>query len=179
MGLGATWHVGSSWSRDQTHVPCIGRQFLTTEPLRKPPTPHILFNKLLRIYLKKWLYLTKHLTFLLWYLQDIRIYIFWNEIHFPLQKSLFYHCSIAHLKILESMLDSSLSLNFYNQVSKFWQLYIPNAYQIFLFFIFITNHCYFSLLDGPQLLFGFITSMLVPILYSADRGSLKDSKLFM
>ena len=25
-GLAAAWHVGSSWSRDQTHVSCIGRQ---------------------------------------------------------------------------------------------------------------------------------------------------------
>ena len=27
-GLVAPWHVGSSWARDRTHVPCIGRQFL-------------------------------------------------------------------------------------------------------------------------------------------------------
>ena len=26
VGLVALWHVGSSWPRDQTHVPCIGRQ---------------------------------------------------------------------------------------------------------------------------------------------------------
>ena len=24
-GLFAWWHMGSSWARDQTHVPCIGR----------------------------------------------------------------------------------------------------------------------------------------------------------
>ena len=28
MGLAALWHMGSSWTRDQTHVPCIGRQIL-------------------------------------------------------------------------------------------------------------------------------------------------------
>ena len=28
MGLVALWHVGSSWTRAQTHVPCIGRQIL-------------------------------------------------------------------------------------------------------------------------------------------------------
>ena len=175
MGLGTTRHVESSWSRDQTRVPCTGRQFLTTEPLGKPPTPHVLFNKLLRSYLKKWLYLTKHLMFLLGYLQETRIYIFWNEIYFSPQKSLFYHCSIAHFKILESIPDPSFSLNFYNQVSKFWQLYIQNAYQILVFFIFITNHHHFSLLDGPQL-FDFITSMLIPILYSADKGIFKRLK---
>ena len=27
-GLVALWHVGSSWTRDGTHVPCIGRQIL-------------------------------------------------------------------------------------------------------------------------------------------------------
>ena len=27
-GLAALWHVGSSWTRDQTHVACIGRQIL-------------------------------------------------------------------------------------------------------------------------------------------------------
>ena len=26
--LADLWHVGSSWSRDRTHVPCIGRQIL-------------------------------------------------------------------------------------------------------------------------------------------------------
>ena len=95
---------------------------------------------------------------------------------FPLKNLFFYHWSIAHFKILESILDSSLSLNFYNQVSKFGQLYIQNAYQILVFFIFITNHYHFSLLDGPQLLFDFITSMLVPILYSADKGIFKRFK---
>ena len=28
MGLVAPWHVGSSQTRDHTHVPCIGRQIL-------------------------------------------------------------------------------------------------------------------------------------------------------
>ena len=28
IGLVAPWHVGSSWARDQTHVPCIGRHIL-------------------------------------------------------------------------------------------------------------------------------------------------------
>ena len=28
MGLVAPWHVGSSWTRAQTHVPCIGRRIL-------------------------------------------------------------------------------------------------------------------------------------------------------
>ena len=27
-GLVAPWHVESSWTRDQTHVPCFGRQIL-------------------------------------------------------------------------------------------------------------------------------------------------------
>ena len=28
MGLVALWHVESSLTRDQTHIPCIGRQIL-------------------------------------------------------------------------------------------------------------------------------------------------------
>ena len=28
MCLAALWHVGSSWTMGQTHVPCIGRQIL-------------------------------------------------------------------------------------------------------------------------------------------------------
>ena len=28
MGLSVPWNVGSSWTRDQTHVPCIGKQIL-------------------------------------------------------------------------------------------------------------------------------------------------------
>ena len=27
-GLVALWHVESSWTRDRTHVPCVGRQIL-------------------------------------------------------------------------------------------------------------------------------------------------------
>ena len=37
MGLVAPQHVGSSWTRDQTHVSCIGRQILidyTTREVR-------------------------------------------------------------------------------------------------------------------------------------------------
>ena len=36
--LAALWHVGSSWSRDRTHVPCIGRPILnqwTTREVHK------------------------------------------------------------------------------------------------------------------------------------------------
>ena len=28
IGLVAMWHLGSSWTRDRTHGPCIGRQIL-------------------------------------------------------------------------------------------------------------------------------------------------------
>ena len=35
LGLVAPWHVGSSWTRDQTHVPCIGRQILNHWPPKK------------------------------------------------------------------------------------------------------------------------------------------------
>jgi len=28
MGLVAPWHVGSSWTREQTCIPCIGRWIL-------------------------------------------------------------------------------------------------------------------------------------------------------
>ena len=34
-GLAALWHVGSSQTRDQTHVPCIDRQILNHWPTRE------------------------------------------------------------------------------------------------------------------------------------------------
>ena len=37
MGLIASKHVESSWTRDRTSVPCIGRRFLSTEPPGKSP----------------------------------------------------------------------------------------------------------------------------------------------
>ena len=36
-GLVAPWHMGSSRTRARTHVPCIGRRFLTTAPPGKSP----------------------------------------------------------------------------------------------------------------------------------------------
>ena len=38
IGLVALWHVGSSWTRDWTHVSCTGRGFFTTEPPGEPST---------------------------------------------------------------------------------------------------------------------------------------------
>ena len=35
-GLVASRHVGSSWTRDRTHVSCTGRRILYPEPRRKP-----------------------------------------------------------------------------------------------------------------------------------------------
>ena len=135
----------------------------------------------MRSYLKRWLYLIKNLTLLLGCLQAIKIYIFWN-IHFAPQKSLFYHLShsIAHFRNSQFILDSSLSLSFYNQVAKFYQLYIQNVYQIFVFFFtFITNHYHFSLfLDLNDCL---VSSHLCwfLVLTQQTRGSLKNSNLFM
>ena len=37
MGLVALWHVGSSWTRAQTHVPCIGRRILNHCTSREAP----------------------------------------------------------------------------------------------------------------------------------------------
>jgi len=37
MGLVVLQHVGCSWSRGQTHVPCIGRQILNHWSTRKIP----------------------------------------------------------------------------------------------------------------------------------------------
>ena len=44
MSLVAPWHVESSWTRDQTHVPCIGRQILglTTGPPGKSCLPLVI-----------------------------------------------------------------------------------------------------------------------------------------
>ena len=36
-GLVAPWHVGSSWNRDRTHVPCIGRWILNHCTTREDP----------------------------------------------------------------------------------------------------------------------------------------------
>ena len=38
MTLVALWHVGSSWTRDQTHVSCIGRLILNHWITREPHT---------------------------------------------------------------------------------------------------------------------------------------------
>ena len=35
MGLAALWHVGSSWIRDQTHVPRTGRQILNHQTTKE------------------------------------------------------------------------------------------------------------------------------------------------
>ena len=37
MGLFAPWHVGSSWTRDRTRVPCIGRRILNHCATREVP----------------------------------------------------------------------------------------------------------------------------------------------
>ena len=37
MDLAAPWHVGSSWTRDRTCVPCIGRQILNHWTIREVP----------------------------------------------------------------------------------------------------------------------------------------------
>ena len=42
MGLGAPWHVESSWTRNRTHVPAMGRQIL------KHWTPRAVLNQIFR-----------------------------------------------------------------------------------------------------------------------------------
>ena len=37
MDLAALWHVGSSWTRDPIHVPCIGRWILNHRTTREAP----------------------------------------------------------------------------------------------------------------------------------------------
>ena len=39
MGLDAPWHVGSSRTRDQTRVPCVGRRILNHCTTREVPRP--------------------------------------------------------------------------------------------------------------------------------------------
>ena len=36
-GLVASWHVGSSWTRDHTYVPCTGRQIINHWTTREAP----------------------------------------------------------------------------------------------------------------------------------------------
>ena len=45
-GLLAPWHVGSSWPRDQTRVPCTGRWILNHWTTREVPTGQILMKDL-------------------------------------------------------------------------------------------------------------------------------------
>ena len=40
-GLAAQWHVGSSRNKDQTHVPCAGRQILNHWATRGPPDTYL------------------------------------------------------------------------------------------------------------------------------------------
>ena len=42
MGLAVLWRVESSWTRDQTHVPCIGRWILIHCATREVPKQHVL-----------------------------------------------------------------------------------------------------------------------------------------
>ena len=42
-GLAVLQHVGSSWIRDGTHVPCIGRWILNHWITREVPHPHLFF----------------------------------------------------------------------------------------------------------------------------------------
>ena len=46
MGLVAPWHVGSSQTRDQTLVPCIGRQILNHWTTREFPVMFIFYFSL-------------------------------------------------------------------------------------------------------------------------------------
>ena len=51
-GLRCSTHVGSSWTRDQTHVPCIGRQVLNHCATREVPIlPNFFFFFFFLIYL--------------------------------------------------------------------------------------------------------------------------------
>ena len=49
MGPVAPWHVGSSWTRDRTHVPCIGRRILNHWTTREVLTFHFLLIKYVRL----------------------------------------------------------------------------------------------------------------------------------
>ena len=44
-GLVAPWHVESSWTRDRTHVPCIGRWLLNHRTTRDVSNMHQSFRK--------------------------------------------------------------------------------------------------------------------------------------
>ena len=52
MGLAAPWHVESSQTRDQTSVPCIGRQILNHWTTRKVPKP-LHFNTKIPLFSKR------------------------------------------------------------------------------------------------------------------------------
>ena len=44
MVLAAPGHVGSSWTGDQTHVPCIGRWILNNWTIREAPSSSLSFS---------------------------------------------------------------------------------------------------------------------------------------
>ena len=50
MGLVVPRHVGSSWKRDRTHVPCIGRWILNHCATREVPVAVLLFLLLLLLF---------------------------------------------------------------------------------------------------------------------------------
>ena len=46
LSLVAPWHVGSSWTRARTRVPCIGRQILNHCATREAPSLEIFLSKI-------------------------------------------------------------------------------------------------------------------------------------
>ena len=51
MGLVAPWRVGSSQTRDRTHVPCIGRQILNHGTTREAPSAYdFIYINLIMVY---------------------------------------------------------------------------------------------------------------------------------
>ena len=59
VGLVAPWHVGSSWTRARTSVPCIGRRLLNHCTTREAPQ-HVFLNKVLLAHY------THSLTYCVW-----------------------------------------------------------------------------------------------------------------
>ena len=53
MGLVAPQHVESSYTRDQIHVPCIGRRILIHFTTRELPVQYILKSELIQNYIEQ------------------------------------------------------------------------------------------------------------------------------
>ena len=89
-GLVALWHLGSSWARDQTHVPCTGRWILNYWITKKAPNS---------------LYSSQHLFLLNFYQSAFMLFYLTDLIYMPL-----IACEVKDFFICLSSIQISLRI---------------------------------------------------------------------